>query len=126
MRGLYTSILLQAARADLRRRQFRSDRRRVIMPDMASFDPAVAVDVAASPAQSAAWYCDQLERGKVIFFRNVPFDFPQDDRTFLLAQKQTGSRLHKNISYRPAGDALTGVSSNSPDRERMHRVMRKF
>src|SRR5215813_13410862 len=93
---------------------------------MAAFDPAVAVDVGASPSQPAAWYCDQLERGKVIFFGNVPFDFPQEDRTFLLAQKQTGSRLHKNISYRPASDALNGVSAGSPDRERMHSVMRKF
>ena len=96
------------------------------MPIMAAFDPAVAVDVTDSPAQTAAWYCDQLERGKVIFFRNVPFDFPEDDRAFLLEQKQTGSRLHKNISYRPSSDALNGVSSNSPDRERMHRVMQKF
>src|SRR5262245_56377895 len=93
---------------------------------MAAFDPAVAVDVGASPSQPAAWYCDQLERGKVIFFGNVPFGFPQEDRTFLLAQKQTGSRLHKNISYRPASDALNGVSAGSPDRERMHSVMRKF
>ncbi len=93
---------------------------------MAAFDPAVAVDVAASPAQPASWYCDQLERGKVIFFSKVPFAFPDEDRKFLLAQKQTGSRFHKNISYRPASDALNGVSPGSPDRERMHRVMREF
>src|SRR5262245_29146297 len=103
-----------------------SQPKRVIMPGMAAFDPAVAVDVAASPAQPASSYCDQLERGKVIFFSDVPFAFPDEDRKFLLAQKQTGSRFHKNISYRPASDALNGVSPGSPDRERMHRVMREF
>lgn len=72
------------------------------------------------------WYCDQLERGKVIFFRNVPFDFPRADRDFLLSQKQTGSRFHKNISYRPAQEILKGVSSDSPDRERLHQVMQNF
>jgi hypothetical protein len=77
-------------------------------------------------AERARWYCDQLERGKVLFFRDVPFDFPQDDREFLLSQKQTGSRFHKNISYRPVQDMLKGVSSDSPDRERLHNVIRNF
>src|SRR5262245_43286316 len=93
-----------------------------------TFNPEVAVTVPANASQmsAASWYCDQLERGKIIFFENVPFDFPEDDRKFLLAQKQTGSKLHKNISYRPTSDALNGVAANSPDRERMHRVMKKF
>jgi hypothetical protein len=74
----------------------------------------------------AGAYCDQLERGKVLLFRGVPFDLPQADRDFLLSQKQTGSRFHKNISYRPGRDVLNGVSSDSPDRERLHDVMRRF
>ncbi len=72
------------------------------------------------------WYCDQLERGKVLFFPGVPFDFPEADRDFLLSQKQSGSRFHKNISYRPGIDILKGVSSDSPDRERLQAVMRHF
>jgi len=71
-------------------------------------------------------YCDQLERGKILFFAGIPFDFPQADRDFLLSQKQTGSRFHKNISYRPTKDILKGVSSDSPDRERLQRVMQHF
>ena len=74
----------------------------------------------------ARWYCDQLERGNVLFFPSVPFDLPAADRDFLLSQKQTGSRFHKNISYRPTRDILKGVSSDSPDRERLHGVMRNF
>jgi|SRR5579872_1579200 len=84
------------------------------------------VEVANIQSESASWCCDQLERGKILFFRKVPFDFPQADCDFLLSQKQTGSRFHKNISFRPAQDILKGVSSDSPDRERLHGVMRHF
>ena len=84
------------------------------------------VEIATVQPDRTHWYCDQLERGKILFFRNVPFDFPQADRDFLLSQKQTGSRFHKNISYRPGSDILKGVASDSPDRERLHGIMRHF
>ncbi|HEV2963521.1 MAG TPA: Kdo hydroxylase family protein, partial [Candidatus Angelobacter sp.] len=82
--------------------------------------------VADDQRKSGPWYCDQLERGKVLFFPGVPFDFPDADRDFLLSQKQSGSRFHKNISYRPGVDVLKGVSPDSPDRERLQAVMRHF
>jgi hypothetical protein len=84
------------------------------------------VDVTNYDLKQAPWHCDQLERGKVLFFGHVPFVFPDADREFLLSQKQTGSRFHKNISYRPAKDLLKGVDENSPDRERMNTIMRDF
>ena len=84
------------------------------------------VEIPAVQPERARWYCDQLERGKVLFFHDVPFDLPQAVRDFLLSQKQTGSRFHKNISYRPTRDILKGVSSDSPDRERLHGIMRHF
>jgi hypothetical protein len=85
--------------------------------------PLLVVD---DPSKSGAWYCDQLERGKVLFFNNVPFDFPDADRDFLLSQKQSESRFHKNISYRPEADILKGVSADSPDRARLQAVMKHF
>jgi len=78
------------------------------------------------PAERARWACDQLERGHVLFFSGVPFDFPQADREFLLSQKQTGSRFHKNISYRPSQDLLKGAESDAADRERLQSIMRHF
>ena len=84
------------------------------------------VDVSKYDLKQASWHCDQLERGKVLFFGHVPFEFPDADRAFLLSQKQAGSRFHKNISYRPAKDLLKGVDDNSPDHQRMNTVMRDF
>ncbi|HLK52810.1 MAG TPA: Kdo hydroxylase family protein [Candidatus Angelobacter sp.] len=84
------------------------------------------VDVTNFDLKQASWHCDQLEQGKVLFFSHVPFEFPDADRESLLSQKQTGSRFHKNISYRPAKDILKGVDENSPDRERMNAIMRDF
>ena len=90
-----------------------------------SGNPAI-LDVTNFDLKQASWHCDQLERGKVLFFSHVPFEFPDADRAFLLSQKQTGSRFHKNISYRPARDILEGVDDDSPDRERMNAIMRNF
>ena len=77
--------------------------------------------------QRSQEYCRQLEAGKVLFFSSVPFDIPAEDRAFLLSQKQTESRFHKNISYRPKSDALHGASgSEREERERLHRIMRSY
>ena len=84
------------------------------------------VDVSNFDLNQSSWHCDQLERGKVLLFSHVPFEFSERDREFLLSQKQTGSRFHKNISYRPAKDLLKGVDDDSPDRERMITIMRNF
>ncbi|HEX4605239.1 MAG TPA: Kdo hydroxylase family protein [Candidatus Angelobacter sp.] len=93
---------------------------------MAASNGSAILDVTRFDLKQAAWHCDQLERGKVLFFSHVPFAFPDADREFLLSQKQAGSRFHKNISYRPAKDMLKGVDDNSPDRERMNGIMRDF
>jgi hypothetical protein len=84
------------------------------------------VDASTYDLKQASWHCDQLERGKVLFFSHVPFALPDADRAFLLSQKQTGSRFHKNISYRPTKNLLKGVDENSPERERMNTIMRDF
>jgi len=93
---------------------------------MATDLPSAMVEVAAFVPAQARWYCEQLERGKVLFARAVPFDFPSTDIDFLLSQKQTGSRFHKNVSYRPAADLLKGDDSAGSDRERLHAIMRNF
>jgi len=41
---------------------------------------------------------DQLERGKVLFSRHVPFEFPDGDRAVPALAEATWLRFHKNIS----------------------------
>ena len=44
----------------------------------------------------------RLETGDILYFPTTPFEFANDDKAFLLRQKQAAPSLHKNISYRPA------------------------
>ena len=71
--------------------------------------------------------CGKLEAGEILYFSNVPFDFPEADRQFLLSQKQSGFRHHKNVSYRPATDLLRGSSNDDPaDTQRLQELMRNY
>ena len=71
--------------------------------------------------------CRRLEGGEILFFPNLPFALPEDDRAFLVSQKQTDARYHKNISYRPSQDRLKGLHGTEPAaRERMRQVMRSY
>jgi len=84
------------------------------------------IEVVSYAPEQGRWYCDQLEHGKVLYFRSIPFDFLQDDIKFLLSQKQTSSRFHKNISFRPETGVLKGMDAAGPDRDRLHRIMSDF
>lgn len=77
--------------------------------------------------ERARHYCRQLERAEILFFDALPFELPEDDLEFLLAQRPNDSRLHKNISYRPEQQVLRGFgSSNAEDVTRMRRIMRDY
>jgi 3-deoxy-D-manno-oct-2-ulosonic acid (Kdo) hydroxylase len=71
-------------------------------------------------------YCELLEAGQLLFFRDLPFHLPAGDREFLLAQQWTELRLHKNVSYRPSEDVLRGVPGNSETVRRLHSIMRNY
>lgn len=76
--------------------------------------------------ERAHGYCDLLERGQILFFREPPFVLPADDREFLLAQQWAEMRLHKNISYRPGQDLLKGVQGNREAVAKVHGIMRRY
>lgn len=86
---------------------------------------SAVIEVTRDAQHQSRWYCEQLEHGKVLSFSKAPFPFPEEDALFLLSQKQTGSRFHKNISYRPASDVLKGADPGA-DRERLHGILRNF
>jgi hypothetical protein len=77
------------------------------------------------PAARSREYCTKLEAGAILFFPAPPFDLPQSDLDFLLSLKPAGSRLHKNISYRPESDLLRGFSDDGR-KARVHQIMRKY
>lgn len=76
--------------------------------------------------QRARAYCEMLERGRVLFFREPPFPFPASDRDFLLEQEWTDLRMHKNVSYRPSEDVLRGISGDSSKIQRIHGIFRDY
>lgn len=79
------------------------------------------------PAAMARAYCEKLEGGGILFFDSPPFNLPDADREFLLSQKQSGFKGHKNISYRPKTDVLRGDAGETPeDSKRLQEVMRNF
>jgi hypothetical protein len=73
------------------------------------------------------WCCEQLEEGRLLFFEDFPFVFPEEDREFLVSQRLGDSRFHKNISYRPKQDVLRGFAAqDAAIGRRMHEVMRRY
>ncbi len=72
-------------------------------------------------------YASELENGNILFFPAVPFEFPQDEIDFLLAQRQTSSKGRKNIAYKPQVDKITNhetIDSNAADR--MKEILRNY
>ncbi len=64
-------------------------------------------------------YCRQLEAGNILFFPQVPFDFPQEEIDFLLQQRQGGSKTRKNIAYKPQLDVITNHTTDDPKAAQM-------
>ena len=71
-------------------------------------------------------YCELLEKGQILLFRELPFSLPQADQEFLLAQAWTELRLHKNVSYRPGEDMIRGVSGDPATIERICNILRSY
>jgi hypothetical protein len=71
-------------------------------------------------------YCEFLERGQILLFRDLPFLLPQSDQEFLLAQEWTELRLHKNVSYRPSEEILRGVSGSAETMAKIRAILRAY
>jgi len=81
---------------------------------------------AAQREARARSYCELLESGQILLFREPPFDLPAEDQKFLLEQEWTELRMHKNVSYRPSEDVLKGVSGNAETIERLRKIFRGY
>jgi hypothetical protein len=71
-------------------------------------------------------YCELLEGGQILMFRELPFELPAEDQKFLLEQEWAELRLHKNVSYRPSEDVLKGVSGRAETVERLRTIFRNY
>jgi hypothetical protein len=92
-------------------------------------DSSVRDPVSGSRDEATAgrWYCQQLEEGHILFFPQTPFELAEDEREFLLSQRQVGAGYHKNIAYRPNQDRLTGfVKHSKEETERLRSILRAF
>jgi hypothetical protein len=82
------------------------------------------VDVQSQPSARSS---EELERGNILFFPRSPFPLAEDDRAFLLDQKQTSAGFHKNIAYRPEEDRLTGAGKMpGPEVARLKTILRAY
>ncbi len=87
----------------------------------------ITLDNYRSGTPASDQHCRWLECGDILYFPRIPFAFPIEDQKFLLGQKQTAGTLHKNVSYRPAQDRLTGIDQRvGAERTRVHDVMKAF
>lgn len=69
----------------------------------------------------------QLERGGILLFPNTPFVISDDDRRALLNTGQADGNFHKNIAYRPARDAVSGLGKTMPgEQQAVHRALRNY
>ena len=89
---------------------------------------ALANGLPPTEAQARTW-CKQLEAGGILYFPQTPIPIPAADLEFLLSRHQTGSRLHKNIAYKPGQERLSGVDRSGSDVEeidRLHEIMSRY
>src|SRR5262249_33297354 len=87
----------------------------------------IAIENYRPPTTATDAQYRHLETGDILFFPKSPWPLSAEDRTFLLGQKQVGTSIHKNVSYRPAQDCLTGIDQHdSAARKRTHEIMRSF
>jgi hypothetical protein len=67
-----------------------------------------------------------LETGNVLVVPNPPFRLGAEERDLILNVRQSGAR-HKNISYKPQQDKISGLDRTPPAlREQLHRVLKHF
>jgi len=72
-------------------------------------------------------FCEELEKGNILFFPKIPFAFPQEEIDFLLQQNQGKATGRKNIAYKPQLDQVTNHNSFSPeDAKKIHEVLRDY
>lgn len=66
-----------------------------------------------------------LERGDILFFPDGGFEIPSAVRAALMGATQDARSIHKNISYKPNSDRVSGLADKS-QAETVRPVMREY
>jgi len=85
-----------------------------------------ATDISLEADARARALCRELEAGKILVFSKLPYEFPSDEREFLLSREWNELRLHKNVSYRPDDDVMRGFSGDHGTQTHLHHVLRNY
>ncbi len=88
-----------------------------------------ALKTASEGSERIHEWCKELERGGILYFPETPVPIPHQDLGFLLSVQQSGSRMHKNIAYKPDRDLLSGAdrgSAGTAELKQMHGTMRRY
>lgn len=79
------------------------------------------------PGNDQFKWCEELERGNILFFPSVPFEFPKEEIDFLLTQRQGASAGRKNIAYKPQLDKITNHDAKDPvSSQRLRGILRGY
>ena len=85
-----------------------------------------AIDVerhAGDPAE----LIKSLEQGNILLFPHTPFTIPADERAALLNAGQADGNFHKNISYKPGSDSISGLGKTSDgEADRVRAALRSY
>jgi hypothetical protein len=76
--------------------------------------------------ERARRHCESLENGDILLLGRSPLLPPECECAFLFGVRQTDSRYHKNIAYRPSQDRLTGFSGSATDAGRLRGILRAY
>lgn len=69
--------------------------------------------------------CRVLENGGILVLPDTPL-LGEDDLSFLATARQVRSKFHKNISFKPRQNRLSGFDRTSAEGTRMHALMHKY
>jgi hypothetical protein len=67
---------------------------------------------------------DALERGEILYFPSLPFEFSADEKPLLAPTTSDGKS--KNVVYDIRNDSLHGTALTGAARERLHALMRRY
>ncbi|HLV81234.1 MAG TPA: Kdo hydroxylase family protein [Chthonomonadaceae bacterium] len=87
----------------------------------------IPVETPARSQEARLEYSRQLERGNILLLAQTPYMPSEEDCAFLRAQRQSESKAHKNIAYKPHLDRATGTAGQAEeDAGRLHRILAQY